>query len=371
MSAAVVWTVGLTLLVDTVGPSDIAQMMGYVSLSMSLAILVAPLLGGAIYERGGYYAVFYLSFAMIVLDIILRLALIEKKIARRWAVDEPEDVAQTSTTENISTDPSASSDPTSRHPPEASSSGPLAGNRPPHPALTLLSSRRLLSALWCTLVHSILMTSWDATLPLRVSKLFGWNAVGAGLIFLPFVLPNCLAPVVGRYVDRRGPRLPSAVGFLLAVPPLVLLRLINQSGIQRVVLLCALLAFLGFALMMAMVSLLAEITYVVKAKEKVRPGGFGKQGAYAQAYGIYNCAFSGGLVLGPLWGGFLVRGAGWGTMAWSLGVLSAFTVLPATLWTGGWIGRGQTEAVHGASRIAVSEKTSPDTRTDCMRPDEV
>lgn len=45
-SAAVVWVVGLALLVDTVGPDDVGAAMGYTGLSLSLAILVAPLLGG-------------------------------------------------------------------------------------------------------------------------------------------------------------------------------------------------------------------------------------------------------------------------------------------------------------------------------------
>lgn len=360
ISAAVVWTVGLALIVDTVGPTEVAQMMGYISLSMSVAILAAPLFGGLIYEKGGYYAVFYLSFGMIILDIILRLLLIERKIAQQWAVEE---VVNPSGKENSSIDPSATPTPESHHPSasEAPHPVPLAGKRSIPPALTLLSSRRLLSALWCTLVQSMLMTTWDATLPLRVANLFGWDSLGAGLIFLPFVLPSFLAPLIGIYVDRKGPRLPAALGFFLAVPPLVLLRLINHSGIRQIILLCGLLALLGFTLMMAMVPFLAEIAYVVVAKEKARPGAFGKKGAYAQAYGIYNCAFSGGMVLGPIWGGFLVRGAGWGTMAWSLAVLSAFSVVPAALWTGGWIGQGNGERVTNMDR---SEGTVGEERTE-------
>jgi MFS family permease len=346
LSAAVVWTVGLALIVDTVGPTELAQMMGYISLSMSIAILAAPLFGGVVYEKGGYYAVFYLSFGMIILDIILRLLLIERKIAQRWAVEE---AVHPSGKEITSIDPSATPNPELHSPSEAPDSGPLAGQRSIPPALTLLSSRRLLSALWCTLIQSILMTSWDATLPLRVANLFGWNSLGAGLIFLPFVLPSFMAPLIGIYVDRKGPRLPAALGFFLAVPPLVLLRLVNHSGIRQMVLLCGLLALLGFTLTMAMVPFLAEVAYVVVAKEKARPGTFGNKGAYAQAYGIYNCAFSGGMVLGPIWGGFLVRSAGWGTMAWSLAVLSAFSVIPAALWTGGWIGPGKSGRVPNAT----------------------
>lgn len=51
ISAAVVWIVGLALLVDTVGPEEIGYCMGYVGLGMSAAILIAPLLGGVVFNR--------------------------------------------------------------------------------------------------------------------------------------------------------------------------------------------------------------------------------------------------------------------------------------------------------------------------------
>ena len=50
-SAAVVWTTGLALLVDTIGEKDVGQAMGYVGLAMSLGILVGPLLGGVVFAR--------------------------------------------------------------------------------------------------------------------------------------------------------------------------------------------------------------------------------------------------------------------------------------------------------------------------------
>jgi predicted MFS family arabinose efflux permease len=41
ISAGIVWIVGLALLVDTIGPNDIGQAMGYVALSMSMSMLLA------------------------------------------------------------------------------------------------------------------------------------------------------------------------------------------------------------------------------------------------------------------------------------------------------------------------------------------
>lgn len=56
ISAAVVWAVGLALLVDTVGKDEIGRSMGIISVATSAAVFLAPLLGGIVYDRGGYYA---------------------------------------------------------------------------------------------------------------------------------------------------------------------------------------------------------------------------------------------------------------------------------------------------------------------------
>lgn len=83
LSAAIVWSVGLALLADTVG-KDIGYALGYVNIAMSVGLLISPVIGGAIYAAAGYYAVYYIAFAVIVCDIALRLVLIEKKVARQW-----------------------------------------------------------------------------------------------------------------------------------------------------------------------------------------------------------------------------------------------------------------------------------------------
>lgn len=288
VSASVVATVGLALLADTVGHKDIGKAVGWVSLSMSFAILVAPLLGGVVYARAGYYAVYYMAFALIVIDIILRLLLIEKKIAKRWE----------SSNEEMEVTPPPESSPLSAtdfsESPHSSLAATAASPSPKKrfsmpPVFTLLSSYRLLSAIWCTFAISLLITAWDAVLPLRVYILFGWSSLGAGLIFLPLLLPSSVAPLVGKYSDTHGPRLPVFLGFLLGAPFVTLLLLVNHSGIRQVVLLCALLALVGVSYPMGITAILAEFTYTVDAEEKRRGEGcFGEMGAYAQAVCIFH-----------------------------------------------------------------------------------
>ena len=342
ISAAIVWTVGLALLVDTVGHDTVGQAMGYVAMAMSIAVLVAPLLGGIVYARSGYFAVFYMAFGLIVLDVILRVLLVEKKIARQWDVTAEDTLPEQSLEKPLSAEHGVSG--LSELSPDTGAQqtgSPLqrAPTKGRSSIVLLLTSRRLLAALYCTLTQATLLTAWDAVLPLYTHRIFGWSSIGAGLIFFPLIVPSFLSPVFGLWSDRKGPRGPTTIGFLVAVPFLVLLRLVDHGGIHQIVLLCALLALLGLALSMAMTPLLAEITYVVGHKEKSHPGAFGGKGAYAMAYGLFNVAFAGGMLVGPIWGGFVTQGKGWGTTCWTLAVLSIAGAVVAQLWIGGWVGK--------------------------------
>jgi MFS family permease len=58
-------------------------------------------------------------------------------------------------------------------------------------------------------------------------------------------------------------------------------------------------------------------------------------GQLAQAYALFNMAFSSGFLFGPLWGGFVTEKVGWNTMVTSLGGLALVTLAPVLVWTGG------------------------------------
>ena len=369
-SAAMVWTVGLALLVDTVGQKDVGQMMGYISMSMSLSILLAPLLGGVVYARAGYYAVYYMAFGLIALDIVLRVALIEKKIAKQWDTPSPaptpkkedsavnlpsvvesppgailaKDSSPVDTVPPITTPPTPPFSPSNLDRPSSAPAIPNPKRSSLPPVITLLGSRRLLAALWGCLVQASILTAFDSVLPLRVRAIFHWSSIGAGLIFLALILPSFIAPFIGHLSDKSGPRWLAAGGFILACPFLVLLRLVDHDSLAQKVLLCALLALSGAAMTMVMTPLLAEITYMVEAKEKKNPEAFGAGGAYAQAYGLFNVAFAGGSLVGPIWAGFVEQRAGWGTMSWTLGLLSAVSALPVVVYSGGLITKRHREA---------------------------
>lgn len=356
MSAAVVWVVGLALLVDTVGGDEIGQAMGYVGLSMSMGVLLAPLLGGVVFEKAGYYSVWAMAFGLLGLDIVLRLAMVERKIAVRWDKQyEPkraEGVDEMTSEEKVAakevdgqTDGAESEDDVNKEARNAPGTGPSSDQASPEaarwydrlpPILRLLASRRLLSALWAVLIQSSLLTSFDSVLPLFTKSTFSWTATGAGLIFLPIVVPTFLGPLIGGLSDKHGPRWYATIGFAGCCPFIILLRLVEANTLRQKVLLCALLALIGLFLTLALTPIMAEITYAVVDKESRRPKGYyGKNGAYAQAYSLFNIAWAAGSMVGPLLAGLVVNARGWPTATLILGCVSVFTALPTAVWTGG------------------------------------
>ena len=82
---------------------------------------------------------------------------------------------------------------------------------------------------------------------------------------------------------------------------------------------------------------MAEITFAVEVIEHTRPGAFGPRGAVAQAYAFYYVFVSGGLLVGPLWGGFVEKIAGWKIMTLTFALLSALMAVLTGIFTGGGI----------------------------------
>lgn len=83
VSAAICWAVGLALLADSM-KERIGWAMGWVNWAMTAGFLLSPILGGVAYARAGYFSVYYMAFGLIVCDVVLRLILVERKVAKRW-----------------------------------------------------------------------------------------------------------------------------------------------------------------------------------------------------------------------------------------------------------------------------------------------
>lgn len=352
-SAAVVWTVALALLADTVKKEESAKAIGYVSVAMTLGVLFGPMIGGIVYERSGYFPVFGVTFGVIGFDIILRLLLVEKKVAARW-YEPTESGAPLNplTTNPLHNQPHGSTTLAEKNDSitNTHASMPRSKRRLP-PILTLLKSKRVLAAWWGTFAGAITMTALDTTIPLYVNQTFGWGPLGAGLVFLALLFPNFFGPLIGYWTDKYGPRWIAAGGLLLSIPFWVLLRLVDHDGIRQQVLLCVLLVLLGTAAAFVLTPLMAEFSKVCDAKVRQQPDFFAGKSAYAQSFGIFNVAWAAGSLVGPLAAGGIITASGWKTMTWAMAIFNAAGVIPALLYSGGIITKRKQPVVVGTLAI--------------------
>jgi MFS family permease len=341
ISGAMVWTVSLALLVDTVKESQIGKAMGVIGMAISVGTMLGPLLGGVLYQHGGYYSVFGLAFGVIAIDLLLRFAMIEKRHAAKW-LRAPSAMSEETRSSTGHQEPVALGGERITHDQvaggcESTQDQVQVGHL--QPLLVLIRSPRMAIALFAYFVMASLMTAFDSVLPLFVKETFGWGQTGEGLIFIPLFLPHFLEPLAGAVLDRfpTSGRYLTAGSLLGMTPFLVLLRLVTHDSIEQKVLLSALLVLIGSTFAAGLPPLLAEVSYLIDAKQKEHQGIFGKHGAVAQGYGLFNCAFAAGSLVGPIWAGMIRDAYGWGTMSWSLGVLSSFTSVPTLLFLGGSI----------------------------------
>ncbi|KAF9885708.1 hypothetical protein FE257_012690 [Aspergillus nanangensis] len=338
-ATAMVTVAGLALLTDSVAFDNLGQSIGYLGSAIALGFLLGPLLGGLVYDAAGYQAVFAMSFAIIGVDLIMRVAVIEKKVARLWIHESPETTSAEHEHDDHETQSHASSNPDLVKSPKL--------------ALLLIARQpRVIISSWALLVQGILYSAFDSvwalfprhleqqstdtrqTIPIFVESRFHWGPFGAGLTFLPSAFTAFFEPYFGRLSDRYGARLVTFTGFLLLTPPLVCLRFVEYNTKEHIALLMSLLTMIGLLVNLCIPALFVEAQQALEDIERVRPGLFGKNGAVAQAFGIQTMAQFTGMTLGPLWGGFIESRFGWKTMSWTLGLLAGLTAFPM-LWLSG------------------------------------
>ena len=295
------------------------------------------------YRKSGYAGVFSLGFAILALDFIMRLLLIEKKVAAKYT--DPKAVnggdchpQENHQAEDGGEDHQDEESPLLRKREEEAYEIPPNQPRPIRvfPLLYCLSDPRLLTALLLALVQATLLSAFDATIPTIATSYFGFDSLSSGLLFIALVLPYLLlGPLAGWAVDRYGPKPAAVLGFGYLVPILILLRLTSPGGKNAVITYCALLALCGVGLAVIGSPSIVEASTVVGLYEKANPGYFGSNGPYAQLYGINSMVFSAGLTLGPLVSGGLKDTIGYGDMNAVVAALCAVTAGLSFVFVGG------------------------------------
>ena len=121
VSSTFVWTVGLALLCDTTPEARVGQQLGLAMAGLSAGVVLAPPIGGALYQRLGFNAPFIFSIGIVLFDLAGRLLVIERKHALQWDVDPAEMItthaADSDQTRTVRGDDSDATDKNSMLPP--------------------------------------------------------------------------------------------------------------------------------------------------------------------------------------------------------------------------------------------------------------
>ena len=286
---------------------------------------------------------FGLGFAILALDFVMRILIIEKKTARRYGHHEGGEERNGHTIEEEEEDAGHEDEPNEEDP-LIRKEEKVSYKVPPgqakwirsFPILYCLGDPRLLTALLLAFGQATLLATFDATIPTLAQKLFGFDSLKAGLLFIALVLPYLvLGPVAGWAVDRYGTKPAAVIGFGYLVPVLILLRLVRAGGKSQVIIYCAILALCGVGMGVIGSPSIVEASYVVQLYDKANPEFFGHQGPYAQLYGINSMVFSLGLTVGPLVSGSLKDAVGYGNMNLFIAALCLVIAVLSFVYIGG------------------------------------
>ncbi|KAL2285519.1 hypothetical protein FJTKL_08170 [Diaporthe vaccinii] len=286
ISGGFVWTIGLALCLETVGPENLGKTIGSIFSFISVGNLLAPLLGGVLYEKTGYAGVFGIGLAILAIDFIMRVLVIEKKVAKRYGAADPQSVEDLEAVQDHNTDGHDSGQAHSGQGEEE----PLLGKKEKNyfklskdqpsiarkiTILPCMTDPRLLTALLVAFVQALLLGSFDATVPTTAKELFGFNSLKGGLLFLPLgAFDLVIGPLAGWFVDRYGTKPCAVIGYGFLVPVLVLLRLPHPGGKDQILLYGGLLALCGIGLAIIGAPSIVEAGSVVQKYYEANPDFF-------------------------------------------------------------------------------------------------
>lgn len=320
ISSAVVYTVGLALLIDSVDTDQVGEWIGTALSGATVGITITPFLGGWVYAKFKINGLLLMMIVLVVIDIILRLFMIERGEAAQWLGPSilPNNKAAHSSTRSQSEQGN-----------NAEGEDPLeAKRRKTSPMLRLLQSGRIWADLYGIFMNFGVLNAFDGVLPIFVRQQFHWSSTEAGLMFLNIAGPTLLSPLAGKAATKFGTRPVAIAGCLLGCPALICMRLVTDDSPGHVALLCVLLIITGLALAMVMTPLAADLSFATDKIEEAEPGVFGPRGAYGQVYALFNISMASAAVFGPIIGGALREKLGWGTMGLVLGLWCLSAVVP-------------------------------------------
>ncbi|KAI9277172.1 major facilitator superfamily domain-containing protein [Phascolomyces articulosus] len=317
---SIVWIYGICLIVDNFPENVLGRME----------------------SRYGYQAPFLLCIGLTVIDILLRLLIIERRDSpEEWFISDDDGAGENNTKAVILTEENMISvspdqnlviaaeqynssnskvegiitvaqedsihDSGSNHTTEESSNRSKKKDR--INILQLLRFPRFLTAIFICLIFGIVFNVFEPTLPIHLANEWDYNPSQIGLVFLAQTLLTCLVtPIGGIAYDRYGGKWIGFSSMVLCSICIALMGIPNRTTAGGTIPLIFTLVLEGCFSVIFIVPSMPEITFSITqlARDNNKTNDYG----HATAYGIYNCCFGIGALCGPLLGGFAFKNLG-------------------------------------------------------------
>jgi MFS family permease len=196
---------------ENLGSKHMGKISGLTTTLTAAGTTAGPVLAGLLFELGGYWCAWLGAAAFLLVDIIMRLILIEKRVKpQQCNGSQEQDPLLTNQPSRVDGEQS-----------DGSLSPELRGWRF---HVCVFRQANFSGGVLCAFVFALLVGCFESTLAVHVRTAFGWGALHVGFLLALIQGPGMLlATPVGWMKDRIGSRTPTAVGLLGLLPFVILL----------------------------------------------------------------------------------------------------------------------------------------------------
>ncbi|KAH8552540.1 major facilitator superfamily domain-containing protein [Umbelopsis sp. PMI_123] len=340
-SDSCVWILCLCLVADTFPKGELGLQMGKVMVCYSIGMTSGPPIG-ALYHQLGFKAPFIFCIVLAAIDFIMRVLIVERRRnPKEWFEDMDGAYAaqkkEVGTNENNSVVDSAhipvpiAIDQESTVIEDATmvSAQPAVAIENKVSTLKLLSYTRMWGALILSFASAIFFGAIEPTLTLRLSDEWNYNTSQIGVVFLAQVLPGFISgPLAGHLSDKFGCKIVILPSLVITAAMCMLLGVPNRAS--TIGPLIVILVLEGFFSSMVLSPVLPEIAAVVALENKED----GESDGFAKSYALFNIALAGGMLIGPIIGGYIYSSIGFFWLNIILGIILLSCIPIVWLWTG-------------------------------------
>ncbi|KAL4799555.1 MFS general substrate transporter [Aspergillus venezuelensis] len=318
ISGSLLWIAGMAILGGSMEHNQLARVMSICVLFASGGLLSGPGVSAALFNSTSYSLTWLSALLILIVAATFQSLLLEPYNFPPHIKNDHQDSIAENGQDHTETD--------SLLPHGSTSSSSGADWEPsPRPAASssriywmMLCKRRVVSAVIGEMLLAMLISSFEATIPLHIKHVFHWESLQAGMLFLLLQAPSLiLAFPAGWLKDYYGMHVPVTVGFLLMAPSLWLLG-VPGSGIfawanHRAGQVIYIVTLVSIGVSRTLVLGLGGVEVMRGATELATdyPGIFGAQTGHSRGFVLSNITFKLGMFLGPLVSGALSESIGY------------------------------------------------------------